>query len=197
MHWGYGSKKKQPSLSNSWNLYSPFIDEIFVGTSAWQCHSDATCWEDSGKGHRQDLLDLQSWWINTCMLSHFICVWLCDPVTLQTLQTGSSVHGILQARILKWVAMPSSRRSSLPRDQTHISYVSCIGREVLYHWAIREALDLGRANIKIKLVEVFMTVAGIFVNCLGLHYIIWELKFCFIWCLFFFTEYIIYLTCSN
>ena len=36
---------------------------------------------------------------------------------------GSSVHGILQARILEWVAMPSSRGSSWPRDQT---YVSCV-----------------------------------------------------------------------
>ena len=46
---------------------------------------------------------------------------------------GSSVHGTLQARILEWVAMPSSRRSSPPRDQTHVSYVSCVGRQVLYH----------------------------------------------------------------
>ena len=38
----------------------------------------------------------------------------------------SSVHGILWARILKWVAMPSSRGSSQPRDQTHISYVSAL-----------------------------------------------------------------------
>ena len=42
--------------------------------------------------------------------------------------------GILQARILEWVAMPSSRGSSRPRDQTHMSYISCIGRRVLYHW---------------------------------------------------------------
>ena len=41
---------------------------------------------------------------------------------------GSSVHGILQARILEWVAMLSSRESSWPRDQAHISSVSCIGR---------------------------------------------------------------------
>ena len=34
---------------------------------------------------------------------------------------GSSVHGISQARILEWVALPSSRGSSWPRDQTHIS----------------------------------------------------------------------------
>ena len=39
---------------------------------------------------------------------------------------GSSVHGILQARILEWVAMPSSRGSSQPRDQTRVFYVSCI-----------------------------------------------------------------------
>jgi len=40
---------------------------------------------------------------------------------------GSSVHRILQASILEWVAMPSFRGSSQPRDQTHISYVSYIG----------------------------------------------------------------------
>ena len=37
---------------------------------------------------------------------------------------GSSVHGIFQARILEWVAMPSSRGSSQPRDQTHVSCVA-------------------------------------------------------------------------
>ena len=36
---------------------------------------------------------------------------------------GSSVHGILQARILEWVATPSSKGSSWPRDGTHVSYV--------------------------------------------------------------------------
>ena len=41
---------------------------------------------------------------------------------------GSSVRGILQARLLEWVAMLSSRGSSWPRDWTHISYVSCIGK---------------------------------------------------------------------
>ena len=60
-----------------------------------------------------------------------LCLTLCDPVDHSP--PGSSVHGILQARILEWVAMPSPRGSSQPRDQTHISYVSCIGRGVLYH----------------------------------------------------------------
>ena len=43
------------------------------------------------------------------------------------------VHGILQARILEWVAMPFSRGSSRPRDQIRVSYVSFTGRRVLYH----------------------------------------------------------------
>ena len=42
--------------------------------------------------------------------------------------------GTLQARILGWVTMSSSRESSWPRDRTPISYVSCIGRQVLYDW---------------------------------------------------------------
>ena len=39
---------------------------------------------------------------------------------------GSSVHGTLQARILQWIAVPSSRGSSQPRNRTHISGISCI-----------------------------------------------------------------------
>ena len=59
------------------------------------------------------------------------CPTLCDPMDYSL--PGSSVQGILQARILEWVAISSSRGSSQPRDQTYISYVSCIGRGVLYH----------------------------------------------------------------
>ena len=46
---------------------------------------------------------------------------------------GASVHGISQARILVWVAISFSRGPSRPRDQTRISYISSIGRWVLYH----------------------------------------------------------------
>ena len=49
----------------------------------------------------------------------------------------SSVPGILQARLLEWVAISFSRRYSQPRDQTH---VSCIGRQILYHWATWESI---------------------------------------------------------
>ena len=49
---------------------------------------------------------------------------LCVPMDCDL--PGSSVHGILQARILEWVAMPSSRGFSRPRDQTCIFCGSCI-----------------------------------------------------------------------
>ena len=45
---------------------------------------------------------------------------------------GSSVRGILQARVLEWVAMPSSRGASRPRDGTLSSSISCVGRRVPY-----------------------------------------------------------------
>ena len=66
------------------------------------------------------------------------CPTLCDPV--ESSPPGSAIPGILQARILEWVAMPSSRGSSWPRDQTCISCGSCIGRRILYHWVTWEAL---------------------------------------------------------
>ena len=45
------------------------------------------------------------------------CLILCDPVDY-------TVHGILQARILEWVAFPFSRESSQPRDQTQVSHIA-------------------------------------------------------------------------
>ena len=48
---------------------------------------------------------------------------------------GSSVHEILPARILEWVAVSCFRGSSRPKDRTHVSWVSCIDRQILYHWA--------------------------------------------------------------
>ena len=52
------------------------------------------------------------------------CLTLCDPMDYSP--QGSSVHGILQARISEWVAMPSSRGYSQPRNQTQVSHI--VGR---------------------------------------------------------------------
>jgi len=59
------------------------------------------------------------------------CPALCN--TMDCSPAGSSVHGIFQARILEWVAMPSSRGSSWARNWTCVSQASCIGKQILYH----------------------------------------------------------------
>ena len=58
------------------------------------------------------------------------CPILCDPMGCSP--PGFSVHGIFQARILEQVAISFSRGSSRHRDQIRVSWVSRIGRRVLY-----------------------------------------------------------------
>ena len=71
-------------------------------------------------------------WLSICVSSVAqSCLPLCDPMDFSP--PASSVLGILWARILEWVAMPSSRGSSPPRDHTCVSCVSWIGRWILHH----------------------------------------------------------------
>ena len=58
---------------------------------------------------------------------------LCDPIDCRL--PGSSVHGIFQARVLEWVDISLSRRSSQPRDWTQVSRI--VGR-CFTVWATRE-----------------------------------------------------------
>ena len=76
----------------------------------FHCFSIYFPWSDGTRCHDLSFLKL----LQSCLI-------LCDPMNCSP--QGSSVHGILQARILEWVVMPSSRGSSWPRDRTHISYV--------------------------------------------------------------------------
>ena len=78
-----------------------------------------------------------------CILCHSI-ISLCEP--LDNSPPGSSVHGIFQTRILKWVAISSFNGSTWPTDWTHICSVSCIGRQILYHCATWEA----QLNVEFK-----------------------------------------------
>ena len=76
--------------------------------------------------------------IKFCCLSYLCsvaqpCLTLCDAIDCSP--PGSSIHGISQARILEWVAISSSRGFSQLKDQTCVSCISCIGRQILYHWA--------------------------------------------------------------
>ena len=63
------------------------------------------------------------------------CPTLCNPMTCSL--PGSSVHGILQTTILECVAIPSSRDSSQPVDQT---WVFCIAGRFFTVWTTKEAL---------------------------------------------------------
>ena len=66
------------------------------------------------------------------------CPTLCNPM-----DCSSSLHEILQARILEWVAMPSSRVSSQPRDRTQVSSTASGFFTI---WAPREALKDNRCS---------------------------------------------------
>ena len=68
------------------------------------------------------------------MLAAQLCLTLCNPMDCSS--AGYSVHGILQARILEWVAIPFSSGSFRPRDRTQ---VSCIAGGFFTDWATREA----------------------------------------------------------
>ena len=76
------------------------------------------------------------WVLCVCAKLLQLCSTLWDPVDYSP--PSSSVHGILQARILEWVAMPSSRGSSWLRDRTCVSWDSGITGGFLYCWSTRE-----------------------------------------------------------
>ena len=93
--------------------------------------------------HKTKLLNLQYYKLITflvnsvyfssfaCVSSHFSSVRLFEALWTVAHQ-APTVHGILQTRILEWIAMPSSRVSSRPRNQTCVSYISFIGKQLLY-----------------------------------------------------------------
>ena len=114
--------------SNSWNF-----DTLFEQLAAYSIGSS------SGQKFRWFRLEFSSWepwlsgltslvsffssvkWVVCCLVTK-TCPTLCDSVDYSP--SGSSVHGIFQARIPKWVAFSFSRGSSQPRDQTHISCIA-------------------------------------------------------------------------
>ena len=69
------------------------------------------------------------------MLSHFSHVWLFATLWTVAHQAPPFIHGILQARMLEWEAMPSSSGSSWPRDRTCVFCVSCIAAGFFHPWA--------------------------------------------------------------
>ena len=84
------------------------------------------------------------------------CLTLSNPMDCSP--PGSSVHGISQARILEWTAMPSSRGSSQPKDQICVSSVSCIGT-----WVFLPLVPPGRlsSSILFKIIFSFRSLQNI------------------------------------
>ena len=103
-----------------WGIDIPTIEGVQTMT---KCHSI-----------RESVEGILSW-VGMCVcvcVSHSV---LSDSLWAQSRLPGFSVHGILQARILKWAAIPFSRGSSWPRDW---SWVYCIACRFFIFWATRK-----------------------------------------------------------
>ena len=83
------------------------------------------------------------------------CLTLCNPVDCGL--PGPSVHGILQARILKWVDIPFSRESSQPGS----NWVSCTVGRFFTIWATKEPIAID--NSVINILMIYVNVCHIFV----------------------------------
>ena len=112
----------------SWDIFSLYMWYSFKRFSN-------LCWHVS---QRHVIL-----WNNLHEINHVQT--LCNPVDCSP--PGSSIHGNFQARILEWVAIPSSRGSSQPRDQTQ---VFCIAKGFFTIWAINYTLILKKQKQKNK-----------------------------------------------
>ena len=117
------------------------IQSMWIGEHEENTESDASTW---GTGTPQPFPYIMPDTSLPSGCSRVLCLYACvcakshqSHLTLCNLMDcslpGSSVQGILQARTLEGIAVPSSRGPSQPRDQTCISCISCIGRRLLYH----------------------------------------------------------------
>ena len=86
------------------------------------------------------------------------CPTLCNLMDCSS-PPGSSVHGILQARIVEWVAMPFTRGSSRTRDRICVPCVSCIAGRLFNHWTTCEAPCLIRNKTQYKTQNKHPTLA--------------------------------------
>ena len=113
-----------------------FISQNLLGDDVHETSRLCTAFTGTGTGAQGTFHPLPrgdfSLVYSSCCLVTRSCLTLFYPMDW----TDCSVHGILQARILDWVAISSSRGSSWSKEWTHMS---CIGRWILDHWAAWEA----------------------------------------------------------
>ena len=123
------SLEAQATITNYRKLRGLHNRNLFSHSSAgWKSEIRVPVWLSFGKsclpGLQAPTCFLCLHVARVCAESLQSCPTLCDPMDRSP--PGSSVHGILQARILEWVAISFSRGSSWPRDRIHISRNSCI-----------------------------------------------------------------------
>ena len=104
-----------------------------------------------------------SWWHRSVSCSLLSRVWLYDPMDCSP--PGSSVHGILQTRILQWVAIPFSRGSSQPRDRTR---VSCMAGRFFTFWATGKSLKKIQKYKNIRYFKIKLSSLVLSLFCVGL-----------------------------
>ena len=105
-------------------------------TKGWMGWNGPEVWSPEAARHGGMLpLNLKPQGQDSLLRAHISRMSKCYPLSWVRLLPGSSIHGILQARILEWVAIPFSRASSQPRDWI---WVSCIAGRFFSIWATRE-----------------------------------------------------------
>ena len=118
------------SSSNTWLFWKDSLQRFFT----LKAFLEALRWSRKPNLHKS-FQELVFWvcakLLQLCLPQLDTVSWtqLCNPMDYSL--PGSSVHGIFQARILEWVAVPSSRGSSWPRDWTHASYISALAGRFL------------------------------------------------------------------
>ena len=103
--------------------------------------------------------------VRECMLSHSVVSDFFDPMGCSP--PSSSVHGILQARILEWIAISFSRGSSRPRDQTQVSHIAgrhfnlCATREALkYKNTVSQKTSYRDTELQIQVLTTKISKGG-------------------------------------
>ena len=138
--WSKSEKEKQLSCINAhmWNI-EKWERWIYLQSKNGDRRREQTYKHQGGRGRSGRNWETAMMYMYSlcccCWLVTKSCLPLCDP--MEWSPPGSSVHGILQARILECVAVSFSRGSSQPRDQT---CVSCTGRWIPSRWATREPI---------------------------------------------------------
>ena len=119
----------------------------------WETPYSVTCLQSQSPPSQSCFISLSP--LSHCMCTKLLqsCLTLCDPMDCSL--PHSSVHGILQARILEWVAMSSSRGRSWPRNGTLISCISCIPVRLFIHWPTSEVPILRLFQSKFKSLKHF------------------------------------------